>query len=302
MGKVAILLVLYNDSDHIPRLVESLKCQTYKDFCVYAIENSAGGISIALLMKLYSSVKVFPHQGNIGFAAGNNYLAKQAFMDGADYLFVLNTDMELGSNTIEVFVNYFNNDSALGVVGSTLLIGNTNRIQLFGVSANFIKQTKEFIYPNRDINEVRLPRELKVDFVNGGSMFLSKEVYRAVGLFDEDFFMYNDEIDFAYRVKNAGFKTIVTSVTQIRHHHDWSFVNKKSYYLFTYYRMRNRMLYFKNYKYFSQLFSCIILETLKMPIVFLLNTRKLGMLYTYYTYLGLIHGIFGKKGKSNVQF
>ena len=302
MNKVAILLVLYNDAHYLPGLVKSIKQQTYQNVDVYAIETSRTGESITKLIELYPKAKTFPYQGNLGFAAGNNFLARRAYEDGADYLFVLNTDMELSSNTLEVFLSYFKKDQKIGVVSSTLMKGDTNILQLFGAKANFKTQKKEFIYPNKNINEINLPEELEVDYVNGGSAFLSRKVYEMVGLFNEDFFMYNDEIEIAYKTRKAGFKTIVTSKTLIKHHHNWVSEKKGTHSLMSYYRMRNRYLYFLNKKLIGYLLIDLLTELFLLPFTLFLAHNKNKVAEIKFHYLGLLHGLQGKKGKSSINF
>lgn len=302
MDKVAILLVFFNDTEHIPMFAASLKRQSYQNIEIYAIETSSSGKSITKLLELYPQAKTFSYQGNLGFATGNNFLAKKAIEDGVDYLFVLNPDMELDANTIEVFIAYFKNIKNLGVISSTLLIGNTNKLQLFGVKAYFKTQKKEALFVNDNIEEVSLPCELVVDFVNGGSTFLSKEVYEKAGLFNESFFMYNDEIDFAYRVQKSGFITMVTSKTFIRHHHDWDSSNKVSYYRMYYYMMRNRYLYYKAHSLNGHLFVDLIKQIVLFPITFSWAKKTAGFKLIKYYYLGLWHGIMNKTGESQLNF
>lgn len=302
MNKVAILLVLYNDKHHIPLLINSIKNQTYTNYEIFAIECSNSGESLSLLKELFPKSKTFDHQGNLGFAAGNNFLANKAIEFGADFLFVLNSDMELSKNTLEVFVSYFEKSKNIGVVGSTLLVGETNIIQLFGVRANFKTQRKEFINSNRDLTSISLPMEEQVDFVNGGSTFLSKAVYEKVGLFNEDYFMYNDEIDFAERVKDAGFKTFITSKTYIRHHHNWSPTTNSSYYLMYYYMMRNRYLYFRQNDLSYNSFVDVLEIIIKFPFTLKWALKLADIKLVRFYYLGVLHGLLGRKGISKLNF
>jgi GT2 family glycosyltransferase len=306
MKKIAVLFVLYNDENNIPTVIQSLKDQTYSNYEVYAIETSKSGNSIKLLSQLYPTAHCFDYKGNLGFAAGNNYLADIAIKDGVDFLFILNADMELSNNTFEVFLDYFNNNVNLGVIGAVLLYGGSRlkekTIQLFGVNANFRTQNNKHLFANVSFDNNHLPKEIQVDIVNGGSTFLSKEVYFNVGLFEPDFFMYNDEIDFAFRVKEAGFKTLVTSKTTIIHHHNWDKTNSIGYYRMYYYMMRNRNLFY----YKRKAYVALILENLKgiilFPFVIKFCLKRANIRLMKYYYLGSLHGLLNKKGISCVRF
>jgi GT2 family glycosyltransferase len=306
MKKVAILFVLYNDENNIPTVIQSLKEQTYTNYEVYAIETSKSGNSIKLLGQLYPKAHCLDYKGNLGFASGNNYLADIAIKDGADFLFILNADMQLSNNTIEVFLGYFRSNNNLGVIGSVLLYGGSRikekTIQLFGVNANFHTQNIKHLFANVPFDSQHIPEEMQVDLVNGGSTFLSKEVYLNVGLFEPDFFMYNDEIDFACRVKEAGFKTLVTSKTNIIHHHNWDRTNLTGYYRMYYYINRNRNLYY----YKRKAYVGLIIENLKgiilFPFVLKFCLKHANIRLLKYYYLGSVHGILNKKGISYVSF
>jgi GT2 family glycosyltransferase len=306
LKKIAILLVLYDDEKNIPTVIHSLKEQTYASYEVYAIETSNSGNSINLLRQLYPQAHCSSCKGNLGFAAGNNYLADLAIKDGADFLFVLNADMQLSNNTFEVFLEYFKNDNELGVIGALLLYGGNHiiekKIQLFGVKTNFKTQNNKHLFANEILENANIPEEMQVDLVNGGSTFLSKEVYYTVGLFEPDFFMYNDEIDFAYRVKEAGFKTLVTSKTIIIHHHNWEKTNLSGYYRMYYYINRNRNLFYLKRKAYSSLIAENLKGIILFPIVLKFCLKIANMRLLKYYYLGCFHGLLNKRGISNVKF
>jgi GT2 family glycosyltransferase len=302
MKKIAILLVLYNDSHHLVKLVSSISNQSFQNFDIYALETSESGESITLLKNLHPNVHSFPYQGNLGFAAGNNFLAKKAYEDGVDFLFVLNTDMELSPNTLEVFLLYFNNIENLGIINAVLLEGDSNKLQEFGIKVDFKKQLKVKLFSNELYSEVNLPDELEVDMVNGGSTFLSKKVYEELGLWEEKFFMYNDEIDLAYKMHFSQFKTMVTSKVWIRHHHNWNPENKSSYYLMYYYMMRNRILYFKFHRLLNNLLIDIFKKLILFPAIFHWLFKLAGFKLIKYYYLGILHGIIGVNGRSKINF
>lgn len=305
-SKVGILLVLYNSMEHLDALINSIKDQDYKEFSLYALNCNNGNNEEKYLQETFPSAFLLPSAGNVGFAKANNLLARQALKDGCKYLFVLNPDMELSSNTIKTFYNLMELDSATGACSSMILFGgekkSENRIQLFGQQINFSTQHKNLLFADEVFREGNLPGRLQVDFVNAGSLFIRSEVVNQIGLFNEDFFMYNDEIDLAYRMKEAQRKVIVTSDTKIWHHHDWSKNNRKSYYFMYYYMMRNRMLFFKNKNLYLNLIIDIFKQVISFPIKIKWLSRLADVKLIKYYYWGLWSGLMGETGKSKIEF
>ena len=303
---VAILLVFYESENHLDSLFFSLKNQSFKNLRIYAIENSAVQKCTAELISAFPSASILPYSGNIGFAKANNLLAKKAIKDGCEYVFILNPDMELTDNTVDVFYSLLENNNRIAACSSVLFFGNEkkndNIIQLFGQKINFKTQHKEFLYAQHNLNQSRLPETMEVDFVNGGSLFIRSEIIKQIGLFNEDYFMYNDEIDLAYRIKKIHKKVAVSSNTQIYHHHDWTDKSQISYYLMYYYMMRNRILFFKANNLYANLVKDLFKQFITLPLkVKWLNELADLKLVKYY-YLGLWRGLMGETGKSSIEF
>lgn len=305
-NSVALLLVFYESEQYLNNLFFSLKCQSFKNYKIYAIENSTAQSSIAKLSDSFHDAVVFPYQGNIGFAGANNLLAKKAVVDGCQYLFILNPDMELTENTISEFYSLLENNKNAAACSGVILFGNEKKgqdiIQLFGQKINFLNQHKEFLFAQKKLFDVELPDTLPVDFVNGGSLFIRSKIVEKIGLFNEDYFMYNDEIDLAYRIKKLEKSVLVTSKTKIYHHHDWTASNRKGYYLMYYYMMRNRILFFKNHKLFFSLILDLLKQLISIPVTINWLIKLAGFKLVGFYYSGLINGILGEKYKTKKEF
>ncbi len=304
--RVAILLVFYKSENHLKSLFGSIEKQSFKDFRIYAIENSTPQTSIPELQKVFPDSVIFPFEGNLGFARANNLLAEKAMNDGCEYLFILNPDMELTDNTIESLVNLLDNDEDTAACSSVLLWGNekkeVNEIQLFGQNFNYRTQSKKFLCSGQKLNEAELPDKMYVDFVNGGSLLIKSQIVDQLGLFNEKYFMYNDEIDLAYRIKKINKKVLVTSKTKIYHHHDWAETNKSGYYLMYYYMMRNRVLFFKAYNLVFNLISDCFFQLVTFPLKIKWLTGLADIKLVKFYYLGLLRGLIGETGKSDIKF
>ena len=304
--KIAILVVLYNQEQKIYNLINSIKKQTYSNYRLYLINNGENTKPVSIFLENFPDSVLLPNIGNVGFGKGNNLLAEKAINDGFDYLYVLNPDMELNYDTIEKLVKICVDDNSIGMCNCTILYGckdkELQKIQLFGCKANYKTQSKVFLFSRKYLTDIILHDILEVEYINAGSLFIMSDVAKKVGLFDEDFFMYNEELDLAKRVKAAGYKIVVTSRTKIWHHHNWDKNNLNGYNIMYYYMTRNRYLYFYKYKLYFYLIFDLLLQILSFPVKLKMFFKLGSVKILKYYYLGLIRGLLKEKGKTNICF
>ena len=304
--KVGIIVVTYNSQKDIARLLDSVVIQEYKKFTIYVVDNNSDDETINIIKKYRYEldIEIISSKVNNGFAKGNNIGIQRAIDDGCDFVFILNPDMQLEEECIEILVNRISSDEKIGVVGPVILFGHIpgNIIQDYGTKANFKTQKKIDQFSHEKWSK-KLPPVLSVDLVLGGAMMIKSNVLKIIGLFEEDYFMYNDELDLAYRVKNAGYKTLSVRDAKVKHFHDFNNQNKKGNNLMYYYVIRNRYLYFKKYGLYINFILSLIKEIMEIPLKILWAIRRMKniKLLKYY-YTGLVDGLRGKKGMSEKSF
>lgn len=298
--KVGICIVFYNDKKHIQRLSEALSKLDYENFTVYFTDNHPQSIHEAEFQAAFPQSIYLKSLKNSGFAAGNNMLASKAIDDGNELIWILNPDMEPKPDCLSHLVKCLLASEETAVVGPILLYGNSNeKIQFAGANVNFASQNKTALYVDKKLSELELTTCFEVDLVNGGSLLIRSDKILETGLFAEEYFMYNDEIDLMRRVKNSGSKIKIVCSALSYHHHDWSIKNAGNYYLMYYYMMRNKVLYWKKFGHFFHLFWNIPASIIKFPISARFCKKTAGYRLIYFFYLGLLHGYLGKKGKSS---
>jgi len=304
--KVGIIIVTYNSQKDIGRLLKSIIIQKNNNIMVYIVDNYSTDNTLEIINEFQSDlpVNIISCKTNNGFAKGNNIGIKKAMDDGCELVFILNPDIKLEYNCIDNLTNKISSDESVGVVGPVVLYGNKpgNIIQGYGVTVNFKTQNKKDLFGNENLVQ-DLPSELMVDFVLGGAMMVKSKVLKVTGLFEEDYFMYNDELDLAYRIKKAGYKTICVRDAIVRHFHDFNATNKKGNNLMYYYMMRNKYLYFKKHRLHYNLFLSLMSEFIKLPLTIKWAIRRMKniRLIKYY-YSGIFNGLIGKSGISSKSF
>jgi GT2 family glycosyltransferase len=165
-------------------------------------------------------VQIITSLGNIGFAAAANQAARQAT---GQVLFFVNPDTKWHQSVLPTIHSHFA-DQQLGVLG----IGLCSQEHVFeqGNGGSFLSWSNLIQVKRRDDRENGLVRE--VDWVSGGSLAASRQVYVATHGFDEQFFMYFEDMDFCKRVKTSGYSVILDQSVSLIHFGGKSHTSKKS--------------------------------------------------------------------------
>jgi GT2 family glycosyltransferase len=304
--KIGIIIVTYNSQKEIKRILESIIIQKYENLVVYIVDNNSSDDTLNIIQKYKSRISfcVISSRTNNGYAKGNNTGIQKAMAEGCELVFILNPDMQLEEKCIKILTERIMSDEKIGAIGPIVLDGNKSDdfIQSYGFYANFRTQKKEIIFPGKKLTN-EIPPEIYVDYVLGGAMMIRSRVLKIVGVFEEDYFMYNDELDISYRIKKAGFKTLCIRDAIVRHFHDFGKNNPKGNNLMYYYIMRNKYLYFKKHHLYNNIFLSLLNELMNVPfkIIWVIRRMKNIKLLKFY-YLGLLDGLLGKKGIANKSF
>lgn len=304
--QIAVLLVVTNEADHLHCFFESLKNQTYRKIKVYVIDNDSKDNSSELVQFLYPEAFIIRQKENVGFAKGNNIAADVALKDGADYVFILNPDIELHPRCIEELLVLAESDPKIGAVGPIMFFGleekGEKRIQSYADIVKFRTGNTYSFHANQYFIEASLPPVVQVNMISGGIIFLKKELFNQIGLFEERYFIYNEEVDFAYRVARTEYKMFVTHRAQVWHHHNWGKNNSKKNHFMYYYIMRNKFLFFRKYKLYRFFLLNLMNELFLVPLKIRWALKQSDKHLLNYYYSGLIDGIAGKTGKANKSF
>jgi GT2 family glycosyltransferase len=295
--------VLYNDVQHLSRISNALKQQTYQNFTVYLLDNSEEKVHSPLFKKHFPEYQEIPVNENTGFAKGNNLLAQQAASNDCKYFWVLNPDMEPDPKALEVLVATLDKNPEYGAAGPIVLYGTSKekpRIQLFGGAVDFKSQKKTFYHSNILLSDIKPEKIKAVNLLNGGSVFLRASCFPKAALFEERYFMYNDETDLMKRLTDKGYKAVVVSDSIVWHHHNWKKKNKKGYAIMYYYMMRNKLLYLNKFYGSGRSIQAFLKQVILFPIVLRFCIRTSSIQLVYYYYLGLWHGLLNKTGKVTI--
>lgn len=214
--RLALVMVNWNGLEYLKLSLPSLQKQTYRPFSIYVVDNHSSDASLPYIKNNYPAVKLIEAKKNLGFAEGNNVGIRQALVDGADYLMLLNNDTEVSANLLTRLVAFMERHRRVGIAQpKLLLLDYRDTIDSCG---SWLSRTGFLIHygcEEKDRGEYDKPT--KVLTVKGAAMIVRREVISEVGLFDPDFFAYFEETDLCWRAWLAGWQVYYAPVAVVYH-------------------------------------------------------------------------------------
>ena len=210
LAELTIIFINYKCSSVLKECLESLINQTYKKFQIFIVDNSPGVKEYKQLEKLEKSfegilnIYLFKPKFNLGFAGGNNYALRHVT---SKYILLLNCDTELESNTLEKCISFLKENSDVGMLSPKILyFKKKNLIWYAGAYLNPKSIYFSYHIGLNQKNDDKYDVITETSYACGAALFTKREIIEKIGLMDEIFFMYVEEIDWNYRVKKAGYK------------------------------------------------------------------------------------------------
>jgi GT2 family glycosyltransferase len=212
---LSVIIVSYNTRDVLRRCFQHLDdAATGLALEIIVVDNGSKDGSVEMLTAEYPHVRVISSAVNLGFGAANNRALEQA---SGRYIILLNSDAFLRPDSLQRAIAHMDSQPEVGLGGGRL-IGQTETWQpsarcfpsllneflcLSGLASRYPK-SKFFGRFDRTWSEAMEPAE--VDWVPGAFSIIRPDALKKVGFFDEDFFLYYEEVDLCRRFKAAGYK------------------------------------------------------------------------------------------------
>ena len=225
---LTVVIVNYNVKHFLEQCLYAVEKAT-KDIAaeVYVVDNNSVDGSTGMLIHKFPEVKLISNKRNLGFAMANNQAIRRA---RGKYVLLLNPDTVVEEDTFKKVIDFMDQHPEAGGLGVKMIDGKGRFLpeskrglptpwvafyKIFGFSSIFKKSKKFGRYhlsylSNDEIHEV--------DVLAGAFMLMRKEALNQVGLLDEDYFMYGEDIDLSYRITKGGYKNYYFPKTTIIHY------------------------------------------------------------------------------------
>lgn len=248
--RVAIVIVNYNTFLDTRECVESLKkaSRQVADFTVVVVDNASTQVDPEHEAFLQVNTIYLRNQENKGFSGGNNIGIKYAIEQGYDYVLLLNNDTVVEPDFLDELVTRAENKGEFGIaIGKIYYDSDRSRLWYAGGTVNM----KLGMVYQRGFNELDVGQwdtEEEVQFVTGCMMLIPVDVIRKVGLLEESFFLYAEDLEYSLRMTQNGYKMYYIPSSVIYHKVGASSGRENVSSNTQYYMVRNQLYCMRSYQ------------------------------------------------------
>lgn len=224
--KLSIIIVSWNVREDLLKCIRSI--EENKPSCTFEViitDNASTDCTVDMIKKCFPEVKIIENHDNIGFAAANNQALK---ISQSKYILFLGPDTIIHPKSLDILIEFLDSNEDVGGCGPKLLNadgstqdsvrrfpsfrGALHRHTAFKFLGLFKGEYRRWLM--YDFNE---DKQRDVDQVMGAALMVRRSVTEQVGVMDERFFIYYEEVDLCYRIKQAGWRVVFMPEAVITH-------------------------------------------------------------------------------------
>ena len=280
---VSIIFVNYKTKDLTVNAIKSVIEKTEGiEYEILVIDNDSQDGSVEAIEQEFPFVKITKNETNKGFGAANNQGIEQS---QGKYVFCLNTDTILYNNAVKILFDFMEKNQDFGACGANLYHQDMSPAYSCADMHNTWNCSAIYWLLKLIFKKYCSPREINTlkytDMVTGADLFMRKSVLDKIGLFDENIFMYSEDMDLCKRIKDNDYQIAIIPEAKIIHLEGR---NKKNFLKRTQMVVKGKYYFLKKHKMFMprfvmQLTYCILHL---ICIIFTFNKEHLELLKTHF--------------------
>lgn len=225
MPATIAIVVSYNSAGDLAPCLSSLEAQRGVDVAIHVIDNASTDGSVGLVRREFPRVHLTANSANLGFARANNQVLE---CKNAEFYALVNPDTVLPADALAACVNYLSCHPSAGVAATRLVFPDGTlqpSCHSFLGIRNLFGETfgvHRLLPGLRPLSSLHMPwfphdRAMEVDWIQGAYLVVRGDVVRAVGGFDDEFFMYGEEMDWCRRIRSAGWSVVFLPEPSVVH-------------------------------------------------------------------------------------
>ena len=205
--KLSIVIVSYNVRNYLDECLESVeKALKGIEGEVYVVDNASSDDTMSVLPKKYPWVKFIRNEENMGFSRANNIAIRQAT---GEYVLLLNPDTNVAEHTLREAISFMDEHPKAGGAGVMMLNGDGTRApeSRRAIPTPWVSALKMLGFTRRYyMSHLSWDKPCRIEVISGAFCLLRHTALDKIGLLDEDFFMYGEDIDLSYRLLKGGYE------------------------------------------------------------------------------------------------
>lgn len=227
LPSLAIVIVNWNSFQVTANCLESLRVLDYPDFEVIVVDNGSEDDSVTRFKSDFPEVTLLQNPENRGFTGGNNSGIQYALDKDVDLIMLLNNDTIITPTFTGVLVERLIADQSIGAIQPKIMY-NQERDVIWNAGGFF--NAFFFLSKTRGLNEKdkgQYDQPIDVDWITGCCFLIRSQVVRQIGLLDDKFFIYYEDSDWSFKIRNSGLRMCYEPKAVIFHEVGKSNENRK---------------------------------------------------------------------------
>ncbi len=253
---IYIVILNYNGYEDTSKCIKSLKKISNTLFDIIIVDNNSTDNSLELLKEDFPGIIYLKSEVNLGYAGGMNLGIKYALDKNAEFILLSNNDIIFEENFLEPLLSTFEIDQNIGVVSPKVMYMH-NKELIYCAGGEF----KLFLCCGINKYQGKLDSEFGnnigiISHAEGSCLLVKGEVFKKIGLLNEKYFMYFEDLDFSQRVRKQ-YKLFYNPKSKVFHKTGAGLSWRDYTPLYYYYYTRNRLLFTSGYNIFYKFYSLI---------------------------------------------
>lgn len=261
---VSIIIVNYNTKKLTLECIKSINQSNISyQYEVILVDNNSTDGTVDALAKEFPNVNLIANSENVGFSKANNQAIN---LSKGRYILLLNSDTIVKSGSIDIIIRFMDENMEAGATGCRVLLPDgsldqachrgfpTPSASFYYLAGLYKKYPNNPQYNGYHLSHLNLDEIHEIDCLVGAFMMVRREAIEQVGLLDETYFMYGEDIDWCYRIKQAGWKIYYNPMTEIIHYKGASSRKKPMKIVYEF----HRAMYLFHKKHFSKKYSFFV--------------------------------------------
>lgn len=211
---VSVVIINWNGKEHLARCLASLEAQTYRDFETIVVDNGSTDGSVAFVRERFPAIRLICNDRNLGFARANN---QGIAMARGRYIALLNNDTQTEPQWLEALIHAAETHPEIGAFAPLVLFNDRrDTVDSAGLKVSVLGHGIQNLLGE---HVERVGGVCEVFGVSATAALFRRELLQDVGLFDEDYFIYYEDVDLAWRARLRGWRSFLVPQAIVYHAH-----------------------------------------------------------------------------------
>jgi GT2 family glycosyltransferase len=243
--RLAVIVLHWNSLADTLSCIDALAASCYPSFEIVIVDNGSTDGSPAALRERYPNLVILQNEENLGYTGGNNVGISYALGLGVDYVLLLNDDAAVAPDTLLKLMEAALEHPEAGFLGPKIL-STQEPCRILSAGGELNREWRSIHRGSGQQDHGQFDQLFTADWLSGCALLVSKEVISRVGLLDERFFAYHEDVEWCYRGRRAGFQVLFVPGARVWHPDSSEYYSDSP--LVTYYMARNDLLFLAHHR------------------------------------------------------